>query len=533
MSAVLLTQQAAALLKEVQRKTGLIDQSVDQAMHAAQTAQSAQSTQGTPAAPLTVEQVQQLLVQAMPSQSQVIQSATDFAKGYHPDNKNPRFLTQILSMRIEKDHDFGVGNQSPPPRQRDPLYASFTMDPKADFMLLFNARDVDASGSPLLMKVVVRDGADVAKLDLGRYRTATGQMPDVVKVAKNATYVETKDIDEAEFSFGDPLKQVSVAACGTVELSSSVWVRPENTDRWNAFGQRWDGRQYVIDPNQRMPQRDRVTQGEQLDTTPVKTFDERVRLAMKAKGSLPADAWLDTPGGAAQVDVSLELGRGFIFEPGSYGEVSFNGMKLSTAVDKADAQLLGNESSSVSGTPGGNGSLRWLLSQPVTLTAGANPNGNDRTVTSKTGVDLIYGPVKDKISVGANKLNPLGDVTLKSADMAANKVSLTAEPIADQDNDSVKIQLKLDDAFLGTDSGASVKGWKMAVGYQDAAGQWVSVGERTVKTGASKAETLSFDVDGFDDLQKKDQKLEVRLFNAEGVPAQRVLLPFREVSWAD
>lgn len=529
MSAVLLTQQAAALLKEVQRKTGLIDQNVDQALHAAQTAQS---TQGTQAAPLTVEQVQRLLVQAMPSQSQVIQSATDFAKGYHPDNKNPRFLTQILSMRIEKDHDFGVGTTTPP-RQRDPLYASFTMDPKADFMLLFNARDVDASGNPLLMKVVVRDGADVAKLDLGRYRTATGQMPDVVKVAKNATYVETKDIDEAEFSFGDPLKQVSVASCGKQELSSSVWVRPENIDRWNAYQYMWDGRQYVINPNARMPNHDRVNQGEQLDTTPVKTFDERVRLAMKAKSTLPADAWLDTPGGAAQVDVSLELGRGFIFEPGSYGEVSFNGMKLSTAVDKADAQLLGNDSSSVSGTPGGNGSLRWLLSQQVTLTAGANPNGNDRTVTSKSGVDLIYGPVKDKISVGANKLSPLADVTLKTADMTANKLSLTAEPIADQDNDSVKIQLKLDDAFLGTDSGASVKGWKMAVGYLDAAGQWVSVGERTVKTGASKAETFSFDVDGFDDLQKKDQKLEVRLFNAEGVPAQRVLLPFREVSWAD
>lgn len=526
MSAIQLTQQAAALLKEVQRKVGLLDLGVDQTLQQAQVGQTGQ------ASPLTVEQLEKILLQAMPSQAQAIQSASTFAKGYHPDNRNPRFLTQILSMRIEKDHDFGVGTTTPP-RQRDPLYATFTMDPKADFMLLFNARDVDAKGNPLLMKVVVRDGADVTKLDLSRYRTATGQMPDVVKVAKNATYVETKDIDEAEFSFGDPLKQVSVASCGLRELSSSVWVRPDNIDRWNAYQYMWDGRQYVINPNARMPHHDRVNQGEQLDTTPVKTFEERVRLGMKAKSTLPADAWLDTPGGASQVDVNLELGRGYLFEPGSYGEVTFNGMKLTAAVDKNDAQLLGNEASSVSGTPGGNGSLRWLLSQQVTLTAGANPNGNDRSSNARSAVDLIYGPTQAKISVGASALSPLADVTLKAADLAANKVSLTADPIADADDDAVKIQLKLDDAFLGTKDGASVKGWKVAVGYIDGAGQWVSVGERTVKTGASKAETFSFDVDNFDDLQRKDQKLEVRLFNAEGVPAQRVLLPFREVSWAD
>ncbi|MBI1949652.1 MAG: hypothetical protein HYS27_28455 [Deltaproteobacteria bacterium] len=526
MPSVQLTQQAAALLKEVQRKVGLFELGVDQ------TLQQAQTTQADPAAPLGIEQVEKLLLQAMPSQAQVIQTASTFAKGYHPDNKNPRFLTQILSMRIEKDHDFGVGTTTPP-RQRDPLYASFTLDPKADFMLLFNARDVDAKGNPLLMKVVVREGADLAKLDLTRYRTATGQMPDVVKVAKNASYVETKDIDETEFSFGDPLKQVSVASCGKQELSSSVWVRPQNVDRWNAYSYMWDGRQYVINPNARQPGQDRVNQGEQLDTTPVKTFDERVRLAMKAKDTLPADAWLDTPGGAAQVDVTLELGRGYIFEPGSSCEVNFNGMKLTGAVDKADAQLLGNQASSTSGTPGGNGSLRWLLSQQVSLSAGANPNGNDRWATSKAAVDLIYGPTRDKITVGANTLSPLADVTITTAQMAANKIALTAEPIADPNNDAVKVQLKLDDAFLGVADGASVKGWKMSVGYQDAAGKWVSVGERGVKSGASKAETFSFDVDDFDALQQGDKKLEVRLFNAEGVPAQRVILPFRDVSWAD
>ena len=295
MPSVQLTQQGAALLKEVQRKVGLFELGVDQ------TLQQAQTTQVDPAAPLGLEQVEKLLLQAMPSQAQVIQTASSFAKGYHPDNKNPRFLTQILSMRIEKEHDFGVGATTPP-RGRDPLYASFTLD---------------------------------------------------------------------------------------------------------------------------------------------------------------------------------------------------------------------------------------LLSQHVSLSAGANPNGNDRSATSKSAVDLIYGATRDKITVGANKLSPLADVTIKTAEMAANKIALTAEPIADPNNDAVKIQLKLDDAFLGVADGASVKGWKMSVGFQDASGKWVSVGERGVKTGASKAESFPFDVDDFDALQQKDQKLEVRLFNAEGVPAQRVILPFRDVSWAD
>jgi hypothetical protein len=525
---VQLTQQAAALLKEVQRTTGLFDLAVDQAIQseADKVVQSngAQQTLG-------VEQLEKILLGAMPAQKQAISDACSFAKGYHPDSKNPRFLTQILSMRIEKEHDIGVG-ATVPPRNRDPLYASFTLDPKADFMLLFNARDVDAKGQPLLMKVVVREGADVAKLDLSRYRTATGQMPDVVKVAKNATYVETKDIDETEFSFGDPLKQVSVAGDGKKELSSSVWVRPENIDRTTAYSYMWSRAGYVINPNSRMPQYDRLVQGEQLDTTPVKSFEDRVRLRMATKDTLPADAWLDTPGSGNHVDVVLDVKRGFIFEPGSWGEVSFNGMQLKANVDKTDAQLLGNAPSSQKGTPGGNISLRQLLQTQVVMRTGANPNGNDAQQTQKPAVDVIFASTKDSITVGANKLAPLGDVTLRAADMTNNKVKFEVEPISDDDNDGVKLTLKLEDGFLTGNNGVSMQGWKAVVGYTDAAGKWVAVGDRTVKSASSKAEAFNVDIDDFDALQKANRNLEVRLFNAEGIPAQRVILPFRDAVWA-
>lgn len=531
MSLVTFDSQAAALVKDLQRQVGMLSAPVEQAL--------AQVQQAEPAKPLSLQQVEQVLLSAMPEQKSVIQGSCQRAACYHPDNKNPRFLTQILSMKIEKESDFVV-HPNPvnvAPIRRDPLYASFTMDPKADFMLLFNARDVDRNGQPLLMKVVARERADISKLDLTRYRMQDPTKPDVVKVSNDQSYVETKDINEAEFQFGDPLKQVSVGAEGK-ELSTSVWVRPENVNKEFAFNGMWDpntsGASRRIIPNRASPapQNNRVTQGEGLDRTAVATFQDRVHLSLKAKDTLPQGAWLDTPGAGAHLEAALSVDRGYMFEPGSKAGVAFSGATINLEVAKNDAQLLGSESKAVAVPVSPSSTIRQLLSQNIGETTSANPTNADQTSRATAASALLFARAAD-IGVGAGTLSVLGDVPVAKANMAANLIKLDAVPAADDDNDAATVRLTLDEGFLAGKNGASVKGYKIVAGFTDEKGVWQEAKTRAIGSDKNKKETFSFDVGDFDEMQKKNANLEVRIFNESGVPATRVLLPFRDIGWGD
>lgn len=529
MSLVTFDSQAAALVKDFQRQAGMLSAPVEQAL--------AQVQQADPAKPLSLQQVEQVLLQAMPEQKSIIQGSCQRAACYHPDNKNPRFLTQILSMKIEKESDFVVRPNpvNVAPIRRDPLYASFTMDPKADFMLLFNARDVDKNGQPLLMKVVARERADISKLDLSRYRMQDPTKPDVVKIANDQSYVETKDINETEFQFGDPLKQVSVGGDGK-ELSTSVWVRPENVNKEFAFNGMWDpgsgNRRIIPNRNSPVPTSNRITQGEQLDRTAVATFQERVHLSLKAKDTLPQGAWLDTPDAGAHLEAALSVDRGYMFEPGSKGQISFNGAVIDLEVAKNDAQLLGSDSKSAAVPVAATSTIRQLLGQVIGENAYANPTQADQAPKRTAASALLYARAAD-IGVGASALSVLGDVTIAKASFAANMIKLDAVPAADDDNDGATVRLTLDEGFLTGKNGAPVKGYKIVAGFTDEKGVWQEAKTREVGSDKSKKESFSFDVSDFDEMQKKNANLEVRIFNESGVPATRVLLPFREIGWGE
>lgn len=520
-----LDTRASALVKDLQRQTGVLKPHVEQALVQACQAQTAQ-------APLNADQVEKILLQAMPEQQQAIQSAVQSTQRYQGDKVNGRFLTQILDTRIVKEFDHVHRPPTPTaPIARDPLIAQFTLDPKADFMLLFNARDVDRNGQPLLMKVVVRERADISKLDLSRYRTQAGSQPDIVKVPNNATFVETKDINETEFNFGDPLKQVSLNNDGK-ELSTSVKVRPQNVRVDSHFAGTRVGNMWVPDKNRPIgaPQQ---TGGEQLDQTPVVRFDDRISLHMNAKATMPQGAWLDTAGGAAHVDTKLNLDRGFIFEPGSKASVSFLGAKIDVAVPADDAHLLGSASGNADvPVSNANWTLRQLLTQAVQRGASANPLGNDTQNVSTAAHNLIFARAAD-LSVGAGKLQPLGDTTVRQGDFAAAKLNCEAVPLSHPNNDGMQVTLSLGDGFLAAANDASVKGWKVVAGYNDESGQWKEASAYTVGNDKQSANTkFTFDVPNADEMQRLDKQLEVRVFNESGVPAQRLLVPFREIGWA-
>ena len=533
-----LTNQAQAMLKEIQRQAGVLSAQVDAVVQ--QEAQKLQATQATQPTQQTTtamdcDVLEKILLDAMPAQSQLIQRAKSCGLKHHPDKTNGRFLTQILSMRIEKET--AVAYNPPPalhtPRRIDPLYATFTMAPNADVMLLFNARDVDSNGNPLLMKIVARDSADLTKLDLKKYRTdPNGTQPDVVRVKDSASYVETKDIDETEFSFGDPLKQVSIDKSGD-EISTSLWVRPDNTDKTNVFAAMRDpsGR-FVPNMSQPYAHLNQVRAGDNLDTTPVKTFEDKIRVSLAAKPTLPAGAWLDDGGAGAHVDVTLHVDRGLIFEPGSNASVNVSGFvsaAVSVAVDKADAHLLGNASTSTKASVNASATLRQILTAPITRTAQAQVNGSDRNSSSRALVDVVYADAASR-KVGDRNFSPLGDTTVAQADLKTMKMACTAKPMSnpsDPEDDGARVTLALDDAFL---NGADYSGYTIVAGFRDEKGQWQEQ-KRAVAGAQSKRESFSFDVGDFDDQQKKNANLEIRLFNKDNLPAMRVLVPFREIHW--
>lgn len=540
-----LNSQAQAMLQAFQRQAGVLPSTVEAAV-AQQAAQAAQATtapagavtQGTAVA-LDCDALEKILLAAMPDQKQAITAAKGRGATYHCDKTNGRFLTQILSMRIEKETHNAYQPPAPTPaRINDPLYATFTMAPDADVMLLFNARDVDDKGQPLLMKIVARERVDVSTLDLSTYRMHAGTTtPDVVRVKDGASYVETKDINEHEFSFGDPLKQVSLNGKGR-EISTSVWVRPENVDKQLFFraARGPAGNGFVADINQPLPQFNRTTTDDTLDRTPVKSFAERIRVSLQT-ANLPQGAWLDTANVGSAVKASLAVDRGYIFEPGSQGTVNIGGNAsggVTVTVPKDDAHLLGNGAIVTPLTVQPGATLRSVLGATLSQRTSAQAAGSDVDTASKALHQIIFADAANR-TVAGRPLAPMGDVKLAASDLAGAKMSCTAKPLPrDPEEDGVTVSLTLDDAFLAAAAGkdTSFKGYQMVVGFTDVDGSWKEQA-RTVNSAASKKEAFSFDCNDFDGLQKKNANLEVRLFTSDGIPAQRVLIPFREVFWGN
>lgn len=528
-----LNTQAQAMLRAFHRQAGVLPATVEAAV--TQAAQASQTAQGTAVA-LDCDALEKVLLQAMPDQKQAITHAKGCGATYHCDKTNGRFLSQILSMRIEKETVNAYQPPAPaPPVVRDPLYATFTMAPDADVMLLFNARDVDEKGQPLLMKVVARERFDTANLDLSQYRTQAGSTPDVVRVKDGASYVETKDINETEFSFGDPLKQVSLSSKGK-ELSTSVWTRPDNVDVQKFFRAGNVGGRWGADLARPLPQLDRTTTGDTLDRTPVKSFADRIRVSLQTS-NLPKGAWLDTANVGAAVKAELSVDRGYVFEPGSKGTVGIAGHAAGTVnvdVAKDDAHLLGNGAKSTPLAIQAAATLRQVLSSTIGQRTWAQDAATDAANESKALHQVIFGDAAER-TVAGRTLAPLGDVKLAATDLAAAKMSCTAKPLPrDPEEDGVTVKLNLDDAFLCAAAGqdASFKGYTLIAGFTDVDGTWIEQ-SRSVGSDVSKKEAFSFDVNDFDGLQKKNANLEVRIFNADGVPAQRVLVPFREIHWGN
>lgn len=484
--------------------------------------------------PLDAKELENILTQAMPAQKSKIATAAKACCGssYHCDGKKADFLTQMLDFRITKE-TAEVFRQPPTRRTyRDPLEASFVLDNDAQVVLLFNARDVDASGRPLLMKVVAREGAKIDDVDLSQYRTnwAEGK-EDIRTISKTAAYLEIKDTNESEFAFGDPLLQVSLDKKGK-ELSRGVAVNPTNTQVTHFFQGKNVGGKLVPDTTNPFPGRaPQTATAPSLDRQAVVSFDDRIGLEMKCKDNFPEGGWLDTK--AAFVDAKLRVEPGLIFEPDTTATVTFAGATIKTAVANNDAFLVGSEGGemAVNMSSFGNHTLRQLLSQPISRHTQSGGGSADANQVNQPAVRMVF-PHPERIGVGAGNLAPLADKTVQHAQFAASKLNAEFRPVTDNTGGQ-QVCVRLEDGFLSAKDGASVKDWTVVVGFTDHAGKWQQCDSVTVKNKTkSGCEEFSLNLENAAAMHKANRNLEVRVFNNDGIPAQRVNIPIRQIEWA-
>lgn len=519
-----LNRQAEALLMNLQKQLGPVSAQAESAIIGACAAQGVQK--------LSAEDLAKALIQALPDQKALIQTAEKKALCYHPDGKNAKFLTQILELKVEKEFANVYVPQPPPARvARDPYISTFSMDPKADFLLLFNARDIDKKGNPLLMKIVARDRADVSQLDLSQYRKGANA-PDVTRVGDDCDFIEISDTDEVEFTFGDPLKQVSIDPKGN-ELSTSVKTNPTNTrtDRWFQALPAVPGTPRQPDLNAPHPNiKPSVQVGEHLDQTPVATFDDRVRLEAKiADEFVQSGGWLHSPL-SPTASLSLVVERGFMYEPGSQALFSTYAGQTKVSIADDDAQLLGNARTVAKYQD--NVSLGNALKAGVS----AQVKAATPAVTSMNlGVgETLLGafPHAASLTIAGQAFKPFGTAEVKEG-FAAAKVAIDKIPLPDDpDQNGQRVRLTLQEGFLSAAGDASIKGWKMVAGYTDAQGKWhgtkvVQLEEKQ----ANKTRCFEIDIDDAPGLMKQNGVVELRVFNADNVPAESIKIPLKVVKW--
>jgi len=313
-------------------------------------------------------------------------------------------------------------------------------------------------------------------------------------------------------------------------------VNPDNKLITKYYAANRDGSPNLASPARRnwnSGPRSEVATGIELDTALPAAYDERIQLSMKAKDSFPAGGWLSTR--ADQVDVGLTVQPGLIFEPNKNASVAFMGTSLETGVAADDAFFTGSPSAAGDvKTQGQTMSLKQLLNQKVIrkVVSGAGGSKADIAEIQEPAFKLIYKH-PEGIKIGGKQFNPLGDLNLKKADLGeASGVQATLTPIKDAEHDGTRVSLVLDKAFAATEDGESVKGWSVTVGFTDHDGTWKQC-ESTTFDDADASQRLGFTLDMEDApaLMNKGRSLEVRIFNDQGVPAQRVQIPFQAMTW--
>lgn len=482
--------------------------------------------------PLTAQQLQEVLIQAMPDKASQIQEQAS-ACGHQCDGKNGKFISTVASVLIEKERN-GVYYQpavNPTPR-RDPLTTEIILGKDTDFAVQANAGVFDADGHPLAQKVVVRERADLKKLGevLKGFHTTWGDKPDIVKVSNDAAYLKLIDEQENEFQFGHGVALVSFDAQAK-EQGRNGKTNPTNKLTTHLFYPKNDGsgQPDTTHPSGHAPQ---IQTGPTLDNTHVQTFKDTVGVKLEIAANLDKGLWMDVP--LAHVKTTLNLEKGLIREPGTQANATLMNVAINTSV--------ANDDFSFAGGAGGTGvlnaasypgyQLAHLLGQNVQVTSRSNPTTTDQNVEQIPVKSLLYKDA-DAIKLGGEKFVPLGDQAATGETLAQRGIEASIQPLAgDPQADGFCVKLALNKGFISADSPADLKGYTIEAGFRGADGKWNDAGSvKVTAQGASPSAKFEVALDNATEAVASSRQLEIRVRNADGLPAGRVMIPFKELKW--
>ncbi|MFO0724439.1 MAG: hypothetical protein U1E65_11685 [Myxococcota bacterium] len=485
--------------------------------------------------PLTAQQLQEVLLQAMPDKAQMIQQGAESCgcASHQCDGKNGKFISTVASVLIEKERNgvYTAPTVQYTPR-RDPLTTEIILGKDTDFAVQVNAGVFDAQGKPLAQKVVVRDRADMKLLPevLKNYYTTWGDKPDIVKVSNDAAYLKLVDEQENEFQFGHGVGLVSFDKAGK-EQGRNGKTNPLNKLTTHLFYPKAENGVNVPDLTKPTGQAPQIQQGPQLDTTHVQTFKETVGIKIEVAAS-DKGMWLDVPVG--QTKTTLNIGEGLIREPGTTAQSALWNMVVNSAVPDTDFSFKGSAAGSAAlNAAQYNGyQLAHLLNENVRVTSHSNPTNTDNFQEMIPVKGLLY-PTADAIKLGGAKFSPLADISADAATMAEKGIHASIEPLAgDPQADGFCVRLGLDKGFINADSPANLSGYSIEAGYRGPDGKWQDAGSvKVTSSSASGAAKFEVALDNATEAVASNRQLEIRVRNAEGLPAGRVLIPFKEMKW--
>ncbi len=463
---------------------------------------------------VTPARLEALLCAAMPNATSQIKQARA-TSSHHADGKNPDFLTQLIGTHsIKKARSRWVGSTRTRPAG-DPLYAKLFVDPSTQAILLLNASRVGDDGRPALMKIIAREDVDVNELDLTGYHGPSAR--DVHRISNTDATVSIEDVHEGEFNFGDALVYVALDKAGK-EQGRGVAVNPMNELTTRTFRREF-----------RTPRRHHdnlvatdVVSGPELDTAAPRMSARRVRFVPP---KLRAGAWLDEPvGDGAQ----LVIDKGLIYEPGSKVGVRLGATtdgggfeawapKLSLSVPKTDAALSGSKAGRVALSSPGTKTLAELLGGTVIFDC------SDGRAEASSQAALAGWLFEDLSLSMAGGRTPLSDFPLEPDEVGASLLRSAS---------GVCARLELPEGLVDGLS-HSPYGWTLEAGYTDPDGKWVRSKRKKLTKGKSFKTQLDIPIKDPVALIEADTKLELRLYNPDGVPALRGLTPLCDVDWAE
>lgn len=454
----------------------------------------------------------------------------------------------ILEARVSSlDIHAQAPYTQPPPVKVDPYDVIFKVHPKTAFVVFFNGQNVDASGRPAIMGIATREGHDPKKLDASDVYAPPGTVIQSQVFAKGATVAKFHEDNLPEFAKGNPIIAVALDANGNF-LSAETKIRPLNIAVRDTYpGKSVDGK-WVPDMD-KQPLSHNVQTGEQLDTTKVRRYDNKLALEVRAKAGYSPANWTQEPIVAGDLTATLMAMRGFIFEPGAQADVSFGGKKLTLKVEGKDAEVMslpvrlpGSKSQAIDASPTANTTVGGFASQSVSIYTRSHPQASDADSGNITFQNLVMPYLMNGCgaTLGGHKMF-VGDCGVDPSDSGAHKISLKRRPgpKADCGGKDQLIDVKLEEGFVNI-PGTDLKGFQLEFGFShpDPASPgkflWTPVERKKLGNGsASKPLGVMLPLEKPDEFEKAGGRLEVRLYNPGGVPVMRMNAPVNhQLQWA-